>query len=511
MQWLAIACISFDKNIDLYNIKLITLLHILPTNMYEKSMKHFNTGALSMLIALLGTTLCHAAAGEPIKYTDNVVGYRFKENISYTLVQLEPKAPYECSELTEEEAKEWFPPRPEVVTYAHYDDWDSHVDNFFGGPFQAKAKCDTDNAQEMMKRDYDWFVKFDSERKADNPWECMVVPVSLEQNLIVADNRLSMQDPNLGQGLEAQRKELTKRRVAKIELYRIGLFAEIKGRERCPTIGCQFIKVETHSGLPYILVNAEPVEAWEKLDVLEQRHVIPEPLGDDPAGEFYDAYIKNPQKALTDDYVNADHVLNRYIDIFYRSNVTVGVVAVPVVVTALQRLLTKRKSRLLVLGITDFVREGIVQNLANLRMKKDMDFFNTLCELQNARGAVPVQAIVQIPTVENIAPTTKTTNRLPRVGGFFAGLGWAGSVWFAIYLLRTCQDGVRIASGCASAAAGMAFMFARHKLANEGINHKFWRGVRDGAGVGAVLGGGLFAAHDTPAVQKLFAMAARNN
>lgn len=94
-------------------------------------------------------------------------------------------------------------------------------------------------------------------------------------------------------------------------------------------------------------------------------------------------------------------------------------------------------------------------------------------------------------------------------GGFFAGLGFSGSIGCAAYFLRAYQDGIRIASGCASVAAGMAFVFAQYKLAQEGNNHKFWRGARDGAVVSAALGGGLFLAHDSPAVQKLVALAAR--
>jgi hypothetical protein len=492
-------------------------------------MKHFTTAALSMLIALLGTPLCHAAAEEPLQYSKlngvyDINGYR------YNLWKPKFKQPYECSELTVEEDRSWFPPRPKVVDLDHYEQWEHHVTTVFGGPFHAPAECDTSNALAMLNRDYAWFIQRNPQL---GTWasECdnlLDVPISLQQNLRNDGNFLLMHLPQYGPALQETKKRFTASRVNKIDQYRIGLLAEINGRRLCQRINCRFMSVETYLGLPYIHVVAEPQKAWENVDVPEERHVIPESLDKNSMLAYFDTYVVENQHVQAVDYERARETLDRYREIASTFQVRIDTVTspvhtviIPVIVAAISRLVTAQSGQLTLSTDTDSVLNAIAGHPANIRRQKDFNFFRL--QLQNAH-IVPRSmqgnrvAIRPAPEDEQPIPSstqmTATANRAIRAhmqtspstfynvlypswwGGFFAGLSWTGLTWAAFFhltpYLRSRHESI-VTAACMihTLTACMPYLYAHRKVAQSDSNHISSDGICNGAHIGMIMGLGI--------------------
>lgn len=92
-------------------------------------------------------------------------------------------------------------------------------------------------------------------------------------------------------------------------------------------------------------------------------------------------------------------------------------------------------------------------------------------------------------------------------GGFFAGLGWTGLSWAAVYLLRSCRENIRMVARLGLPAAScLPFFYALRVHAQPDSNPNFWRGVLCGSTTSQVA---LFVAHKTGSLQKLLAAASR--
>jgi hypothetical protein len=465
---------------------------------------------LLLLTGIVSLPLSGAAGCLAISSKSFFVGQ--EEKATYVIYPVTPIQPYELTDLTHQERQAWFPGRPAVVNEQHYQLWQTHVEKVFGNTFQAPTTQDTLNTQEMLRRDCEAFEQLNRFR---NPFDDYYVPLSLEGFLAFDDatRRLAIKKDfekqvkdGSGEQFTQQRERLTAIRVAKIERYRVGLLLEIERRQSCPSLGCDFGSLKYMNGLPYILAHATP-HNFEKPKFAEEYHVVPEPLGEDAAGVFFDQHITNKQQVTDIDTERAGMVLNSYLDIFHRSQLPItslGIV-VPVVIAALEPYITA-ENNLIQLHNIGSIKNSIASRLAETRKTKDMDFFHKLRSIVLSRP----KAVSQEQVLKDPQPLPSArSQRLPFIYGFLAGLACAGAAGCTAYFWQSF-DSIRIAAGSASAAACMAFAFAHYKLAQNG-NSGFWQGMRCGAGVSAVAGAGLCVAHDSPIVQKLLAGTSRNN
>lgn len=237
------------------------------------------------------------------------------------------------------------------------------------------------------------------------------------------------------------------------------------------------------------------------------------------------------------DWQRATTVFNRYVSIFESSEKEgLTVCSMPIVISNMQPLAkTVKDDRRIMhncsksrkcLNCNDVISK-IALKLAKIRCDKDDACCQELITSNIAMLEKPVvvDATIRDQVVDETVSDSEVDAREQHIpsptfngsgrwwwGGFFAGLGLSGSIGYAAYFLRTtCQDGIRVACGSASAAASIAFLFAWHKLARESGNAQFWQGMRYGAGAGVLASAGLFAAHGSPAVHKLLALASRKS